>query len=131
MINKAQMDFNSEQLVYEAEKRAEEMRKDPSPLEKRMQDFLKRQSSTFEFQKPIYITTTAGEINRYYIADFYLPDKNIIIETDGNFHNSQKVYDMERTLNIQLQMPDTTLVRWTSRDFKKQESIKNLVELIK
>lgn len=55
----------------------------------------------FEFQKIIYIHNKY-KIDKFYIADFYFPRMNLIVELDGGYHDSsdQKGKDWERTKEL-------------------------------
>ena len=44
----------------------------------------------FEFQKIIYTDN-----KHFFIADFYIPSKNLIIEVDGEYHNDAKQQDKD------------------------------------
>ena len=44
----------------------------------------------FEFQKIIYTDN-----KHFFIADFYIPSKNLIIELDGEYHNNAKQQDKD------------------------------------
>ena len=44
----------------------------------------------FEFQKIIYTDN-----RHFFIADFYIPSKNLIIELDGEYHNNAKQQDKD------------------------------------
>ena len=84
----------------------------------------------YEFQKIFYIYAKDGWIIRYYIADFYIPDKDIIIEVDGKFHDDQKLHDKNRTKTIQQQYPGVEVLRYTwndlSDDYKMVELLYKL-----
>ena len=45
----------------------------------------------FEFQKIIYTDNK----KHFFIADFYIPSKNLIIELDGEYHDSIKQQDKD------------------------------------
>ena len=55
----------------------------------------------FDFQKIIYIHNKY-KIDKFYIADFYFPRMNLIVELDGGYHDSsdQKGKDLERTKEL-------------------------------
>lgn len=93
-------------------------------FEKNRNDFMKKQAYTFrnkliqsatkaelrfsvvaeqkhcglKFQEPIFIKKR-GVIKKFYIADFLDPDRDIIIEIDGDYHKDaeQQYKDKERT----------------------------------
>lgn len=114
-----------------ARKNAKSMREEPSVLEQKMQLFLDTHGIRYEFQKILYITGKKGYINKYYIADFYIPHKKIIIETDGKFHDNQTKQDEERTINIQKYCGDYQIIRWRWHDFQSINKLKKLLSLLK
>jgi len=107
------------------------MRKNPSYLEQKMIKFLDNQKIKYEFQKIIYIKSKGGFIKHYYIADFYIPKKKIILEVDGKFHKDQVAFDEYRTRNIQRHYPKIRVVRWEYNDFHSYVNMKKLVEILK
>lgn len=80
--------------------RANDFKKDlianQTPSEANMKVILKSLNITYEFQKIYYTEST------FYIADFYLPEHDIIIEVDGEYHNNkeQKLKDDLRTKEL-------------------------------
>lgn len=118
--------------VKETAKRfGSEMKENPSVLESKMQDFLCNQGIIYEFQKPLYIKVKNGLIHKFYIADFYIPSKNIIIETDGKFHDEQQEKDKKRTETIQKNFPNMKIIRWRWHDFESYQKMKELVSMLK
>lgn len=111
--------------------RALDMAKSPSELEKRMQIFLNSLNINYEFQKVLHIKNRQGDIQRYYIVDFYIPEKNLIIETDGKFHDDQVKQDERRTKDIKYHYPNMHIIRWRWHDFDSLEKIKDLTEKLK
>lgn len=114
-----------------AEQNASYNRKHPSWLEQKMKEFLDNHKIKYTFQAIFYIKSKGGFIKHYYIADFYIQGKKIIIETDGKYHEGQKEYDDFRTKEIQQNFPDTTIIRWTTMDFRSYVKMKSLIELLK
>lgn len=57
----------------------------------------------FSFQHIIYIKSQTGRIKKFYIADFVILSKNIIIELDGDYHNDLKQMknDAKRTFDLE------------------------------
>lgn len=120
--------IHNEEIRYKAEYRATEMKHFPSPLEERMKDFLEENWIFYEEQKIFYIYADDGYIVRYYIADFYIPDKKIIIEVDGKFHDDHKQKDKERTRNIQEQYPDVEVLRYKWKDLSDEVVMEELLD---
>ena len=118
---------HNKEIRSSAESRAEEMRTWPSPLEERMIAFLDKHYIHYEFQKIFYIHHEDGWILRYYIADFYIPDKKIIIEVDGKFHDEQKQKDKTRTRIIQENYPMVEVLRFTWEDVSDEDTMNDLL----
>lgn len=121
---------HNREVMYSAEYRANEMQVFPSKLEERMIDLLNIYNVEYEFQKIFYIYADDGWIIRYYIADFYIPSSNLIIEVDGKFHDKQKQHDKNRTKEIQSQYPDIEVFRWRWGDFKDEDKMEELRDKI-
>ena len=112
-----------------AQFRAEEMKVYPSPLEERMKVFLDAHGIHYESQWIFYIFK--GEwIVKYYIADFYLPDKKVIIEVDGKFHDKHKLHDKQRTRDIQRQYPGIEVLRYKWNDLEDKGKMGDLLGII-
>ena len=69
----------------------------------------------YEEQKIFYIYADDGWIVRYFIADFYIPEKELIIEVDGKFHNEQKKKDTE----IGIEPKKTVMPFYTTKTLEK------------
>ena len=117
---------HNKEIIAQAEYRAGEMIAFPSKLEERMMSFLDDLGVCYEFQKIFYIYADDGWIIRYYIADFYVPDKNIIIEVDGKFHDRQRLHDKHRTKMIQEHYPDVEVLRYTWNDLSDSDRMEEL-----
>ena len=99
----------------------------PSPLEEKMMNLLDSYSIEYESQKIFYIYADDGWIIRYYIADFYIPNRDIIIEVDGKFHDDQKQKDKVRTKTIQENYPNIEVLRYTWKDLKDEHKMLELL----
>ena len=113
-----------------ARKNAKTMRKEPSALEAKMQVFLDAHNIKYEFQKILYIPGDKGYIKKFYIADFYIPHKYIIIETDGKFHDAQVDKDNQRTKDIQRYCGNYKVIRWRWHDFESITKMKKLLSIL-
>ena len=78
---------HNKEVIFQAEQRAGEMMAFPSKLEEMMKLILDTHHIVYQFQKIFYIHAQDGWITRYYIADFFVPHKNLIIEVDGAGEN--------------------------------------------
>ena len=118
---------HNREIISSAEYRAEEMKIWPSPLEERMKNFLDEHCVEYEEQKIFYIYDEDGWIIRYYIADFFIPQRNIIIEVDGKFHEEHKQHDKMRTKTIQEHYPGVEVLRYTWKDLSDEEKMEGLI----
>lgn len=121
---------NNGKMKEIAKKYALKERNNPSPLEKKMQEFLDCHNIKYKFQKPCYIYKNKV-IVQFFILDFYIPTINIVIETDGKFHDNQKEYDNYRTESIKKIYPGIRIIRWRSDDFHSVTKMKKLLEILK
>lgn len=122
---------NNKRMQDSAELHAEEMRLQPSPLEKMMQEFLNNHNIKYEFQKIFYIAGRDRYITQYYIADFYIPSKKLIIEMDGKFHNKQKKADYKRTETIRNHYKKVKVIRFAYYDMQSVKKLSELLERLK
>lgn len=118
---------HNREIMAQADYRAAEMEIFPSKLEERMMDYLDKHNIYYESQKIFYIYADDGWIIRYYIADFYIPDKHIIIEVDGKFHDKQKQHDKNRTKTIQEHYPEIEVLRYTWKDLFNEDKMSDLL----
>ena len=81
---------------------AKNLRKNPTPSEKRLWEVLRRKSlSGFKFlrQHPVFYRIDKDWVE-YFIADFYCSKLKLIIEVDGNIHDHQKEKDCEKDAKL-------------------------------
>jgi hypothetical protein len=95
------------------------------PME--MKAFLDDNYVEYESQKIFYIYDEDGWINRYYIADFFIPQRNVIIEVDGKFHDDHKQKDRDRTRDIQQQYPEVEVLRYKWKDLSDLDMMDDLL----
>lgn len=122
---------HNREMIAQAEYRAGEMTVFPSRLEEIMMEFLDSNGIGYEFQKIFYIYDDDGWIKRYFIADFFIPDRNIIIEVDGKFHDRHRQKDRDRTRIIQESYPDIQVLRYTWNDLSDDDVMRDLLWLIR
>nr|DAE28995.1 MAG TPA: Endonuclease [virus sp. ctPYc18] len=75
----------NKKMIAVAKEYRKDLKKRMTKSEKLFQLMLLKNKVKYEFQKIIFITRNR-EIIRFFIADFYIPDKNIIVEIDGGYH---------------------------------------------
>ena len=124
------IEIHNREVIASANYRASQMDTWPSPLEERMKKFLDDNDIYYESQKIFYIYAEDGWIIRYYIADFFVPDRNIIIEVDGKFHDDHKQHDKMRTREIQEQYPEVEVLRYRWKDLSDEGKMEDLLERI-
>jgi very-short-patch-repair endonuclease len=121
---------HNREVMTGARFRAEEMNIWPSPLEERMKEVLDISGIHYEQQKIFYIYADDGWIIRYYIADFYIPATNVIIEVDGKFHDDHTQHDRDRTKTIQENYPGVRVFRFRWNDFHDKDKMDELMGLL-
>lgn len=121
---------HNKEMIYTARNRSEEMKIWPSPLEEKMKMYLDTHSIYYEQQKIFYIYDEDGWIKRYFIADFFLPNDNLIVEVDGKFHDKHKQADRDRTKLIQTHYPGVEVMRFTWKDLSDKGKMKKLLNRV-
>jgi len=86
---------------------------EPTQAEEVFSRLLKALGVYFIPQYPIFIRRDTGLIERFYIADFYLPGKDLVVEIDGGYHSKdlQCRYDSFRTEDIRSHYPNMRVLR--------------------
>ncbi|MCH8519003.1 endonuclease domain-containing protein [Candidatus Gracilibacteria bacterium] len=79
-------------------------------------------------QAPIYLFTENSGLDRYIIADFYCPEKKLIIEIDGSIHHREDVYLLDREKENFLSQTGYQVLRFTNAEVQK--SMKVIIETI-
>lgn len=72
--------------------------------ERRMKVMLQRWGIKFRSQRPI----------DFYIADFLIPDRRLVVEIDGPSHDHRQQYDAKRTAYIKRK--GFTVIRFTNTE---------------
>jgi very-short-patch-repair endonuclease len=122
--------IHNREIIRSAESRASEMMVWPSPLEERMKVILDAYKIRYEQQKIFYIHAKDGWIIRYYIADFFVPHRNLIIEVDGKFHEYQKQHDRNRTKDIQKEYPMIDVIRFSWKDVSDRDKMECFIRTL-
>lgn len=122
---------NNERLKESAEINAEYMKANPSFLEKMVIEFFDSHDVQYEFQKIFYIADKYQYIKRYFIADFYIPAKKLIVEADGKYHEERKKYDEWRTQVIKEHYRKVKVLRVTYNDLKNGIKLQKLLHRVK
>jgi len=86
----------NKQMQSYAKARRNELIQKQTETEKFFKARLKACEIEYEFQKIIYTSTS------FYVADFYIPNKRLVVELDGGYHltTEQKVKDKFRTKEL-------------------------------
>lgn len=68
--------------------------------ELKFKQFLDKNMVAYKFQKIIYVSIDCKQ--KFYIADFFFKQYNLIVELDGGYHNTpdQKIKDDMRTMHL-------------------------------
>lgn len=77
------------------ENKAQKMRENPTEAERRLKILLEQSEVEFSFQYGIVYRKKEWDNGKFvlifkgYIADFYIPEKRLIVEADGGYHDSE------------------------------------------
>jgi len=80
-------------------------------------------------QSPIYVFTEDLWLDRYIIADFYCPEKKLIIEIDGIIHSLKDIYLLDREKEKLLTQAWYFIIRFDNREV--QTNIDGVLNTIK
>ncbi len=77
---------------------ARDLRRNMTGAERQLWSELKNEKIWYRInrQSPIYVFTEDFWLDRYIIADFYCPEKKLIIEIDGIIHDREDIYFLDR-----------------------------------
>ena len=80
----------------------------------------------FEFQKIIYTDN-----KHFFIADFYIPSKNLIIELDGEYHNDAKQQDKDIWRTKLLNSLGYRVIRFKIKQITESRDLSWILNIIK
>ncbi len=79
-----------------------DLRKNSTPAEKKFWQYVRhRQFKGYKFNRQHPIIFEIDNIKRYFVADFYCHELELVVEIDGGIHETQKDYDELRTKIIE------------------------------
>ena len=79
----------------------------------------------FEFQKIIYTYN-----KHFFIADFYIPSKNLIIELDGEYHNDAKQQDKDIWRTKLLNSLGYRVIRFKNKQITESRDLSWILNII-
>ena len=79
----------------------------------------------FEFQKIIYTDN-----KHFFIADFYIPSKNLIIELDGEYHNDVKQQDKDIWRTKLLNSLGYRVIRFKNKQITESRDLSWILNII-
>ena len=79
----------------------------------------------FEFQKIIYTDN-----KHFFIADFYIPSKNLIIELDGEYHNDAKQQDKDIWRTKLLNSLGYRVIRFKNKQITESRDLSWILNII-
>ena len=107
------------------------LRAHPSELERSMRKFLKDYNIEFEFKKIFYIRSSGGFIKQFYIEDFYLPQKRLIISVGHKPFKSRNSKGQDyKEFMLKREYPNLKIVNWSYNDFQLASTMKELLNYI-
>jgi len=110
---------------------ARNLRKNMTDSEELLWDRLKSKKTGYRVirQSPIYVFTEDLWLDRYIIADFYCPEKKLIIEIDGIIHSLKDIYLLDREKEKLLTQAWYFIIRFDNREV--QTNIDGVLNTIK
>jgi len=99
--------------------KSKELRKNPSPYEKKFLDLKDNFNQKFIFQYPVIIKDNS---DKGYIIDFYFPSVKVAVEIDGYYHSKFFVEDLERDYKL-LVYNDIIVIRLKLKETSNIESL--------
>ena len=120
-------------VVVAAQDYARQLAMNPTKAEQKLYELLYKEHINFIFQYPLYIVGENRKIERFYIVDFFLPASNLIIEVDGEYHQTldQQYLDEWRTEDITKCNPNIRIERITNEEVLNPIKLKNFLIKIK
>ena len=91
---------------------ARQMRNNPTPYEKEMWDFLRKDFPEFDFSRQVPMDN--------FIVDFHCKKKSLVVEVDGEIHNNQKERDAGRDNILSLKF-GLRILRFKNNDVSKDK----------
>ena len=96
-----------------AESYAEANRTNETAAEKKIRQLLEGYSIKHITQKPIYTSDS------FYIVDFYLPEINLVVEVDGDYHYTSEQIEKDKAKNEKLLNLGYNVLRFNNKDYRK------------
>ena len=99
-----------------------------TPAEKAVIKILRRLKVIYKFQEPLFY---GKDKSNFYIMDFYIPEKRMCIEIDGEYHftDEQQIKDVKRTEVINNKSIE--VVRFKNEEVFKEGFAEILLNVIK
>ena len=80
----------------------------------------------FEFQKIIYTDNK----KHFFIADFYIPSKNLIVELDGEYHDNIKQQDQDIWITQILKSLGYEVIRFKNKQITESKDLSWILNII-
>ena len=94
---------------------SKKLRENPTKAEKGLIEFFDSKKVIYEFQKPIFIHKNLN-IEKFYIVDFFIPAINVIVELDGEYHNTIEQYNKDTIRYADIRKLGYTILRFDNDD---------------
>jgi very-short-patch-repair endonuclease len=91
--------------------RANELRKNMTPLESKLRT---------GFLKNFSLNVMAQKVIDYYIVDFYCPKLHLVVEIDGNIHDTSEAQDYDRGRTEILKNYDLKIIRFRNEEVESE-----------
>lgn len=98
------------------------LRANATPAEKKFWQMVRnRKLAGYRFYRQHPIEFKLDGIQRFFVADFYCKECNLVVEIDGGIHECQKEYDTYRTFIIE--RLGMQVVRFTNDEIRYKSDI--------
>jgi very-short-patch-repair endonuclease len=113
-------------LLDKSKKFRKELLYNATKYEKDFRNILRRENIQHEFQKIVYYKES------FYIADFYIKGKNIVVEIDGGYHNKSKQQKLDKIRTSDLKnIGVSSVIRIKNEDIYKLKELSKVLNKIK
>lgn len=122
---------HNDRLENYAKEKASWLKSHPTESEVKMKEFLNNHGIKYEFKKPFLYTPFYGEyVKHYVIADFFIPEANIILDINLISFFKEDKYTDAKYARLRKAKKNITVYHWNNNDFKLYNSMKALVTRI-
>lgn len=114
-----------EKVIMEGRKVAKFLKKYPSISELRIKDILDSNNIEYSYQVVMYLSDRG-----YYIANFYIPKKKLILHVESSTRMQEPKYSNRRIFDYSKLFQKVQVLRIRSKDIKKKIFEEDLLKVV-